>query len=273
MNRPASLWFWRDWESDVALKACSLAAQGLWKRMLCIAAQHDPIGYVAVNRVGLDPEGIARIVGVGVDECRSLMDELSLNGVFSRDRYGTIYNRRMIRDEKKAAMARKNGKLGGNPMLLGHGEIAEKLDGNALRQARYRERKKALGNVTRNACRTQTPHPNSPELLKSGTNVTIDKTSGNLASDNDQAKGRHKARDKLKPLPKRNKNSFYQKAAREGPPPSPARGSRLAATPKRGRRKKRLADEKELERLREKYLDAPPAVSARLLESLAKKSK
>lgn len=117
MSRPASLWFWRDWESDVALKACSLAAQGLWMRMLCIAAQHDPIGYVAVNRVGLDPEGIARIAGAGVDETRSLMDELSQNGVFSRDRNGTIYNRRMTRDAKKQALARKSGERGGNPKL------------------------------------------------------------------------------------------------------------------------------------------------------------
>ena len=117
MGRTASLWFWRDWESDMALKACSLAAQGLWMRMLCIAAQHDPTGYVSVNRVGLDPEGIAKIAGAGVDEVRSLIGELSLNGVFSRDQHGAIYNRRMLRDEKKSATARKNGKLGGNPSL------------------------------------------------------------------------------------------------------------------------------------------------------------
>src|SRR5450631_3380278 len=117
MSRPASLWFWRDWESDVALKMCSLAAQGLWMRMLCIAAQHDPIGYVSINCVGLDPEGIARIAGAGVDEVRSLIGELSQAGVFSSDRNGTIYNRRMIRDARKAAMARKNGSLGGNPSL------------------------------------------------------------------------------------------------------------------------------------------------------------
>jgi hypothetical protein len=107
----------------VALKACSLAAQGLWMRMLCIAAQHDPIGYVAVNCVGLSPESVARMAGAGVDEVRSLMDELSQNGVFSRDRNGTVYNRRMIRDAKKAAISKKNGKLGGNPNLCKTKEI------------------------------------------------------------------------------------------------------------------------------------------------------
>lgn len=117
MKSAASLWFWRDWESDVGLKVCSLAAQGLWMRMLCIAAQHDPIGYVSINCVGLDPEGIAKIVGVGVDDVRSLIGELSQNGVFSRDRNGTIYNRRMTRDAKKSAIARKNGSMGGNPTL------------------------------------------------------------------------------------------------------------------------------------------------------------
>ena len=47
----------------------------------------------------------------------SLIDELDRNGVLSRDRRGAIYNRRMVRDAKKIAHARKVGRLGGNPSL------------------------------------------------------------------------------------------------------------------------------------------------------------
>lgn len=112
-----SKFFWQDWESDPAVRLCSLAAQGLWMRMLCIAAAHDPIGYVAVAGRGLDETSIARLTGCQESEVISLLGELDRNGVFSRDRQGRIYSRRMIRDARKAATAQKNGKKGGNPSL------------------------------------------------------------------------------------------------------------------------------------------------------------
>jgi hypothetical protein len=86
-------------------------------RMLCIAAAHDPIGYVAVAGRALDETSLARMTGCQESEARALLGELDQNGVFSRDRQGRIYSRRMVADAKKAAIARKNGKNGGNPSL------------------------------------------------------------------------------------------------------------------------------------------------------------
>lgn len=112
-----SKFFWQDWESDPAVRLCSMAAQGLWMRMLCIAAAHDPIGYVAVAGNGLDETSLARLTGCQESEVLSLLGELDRNGVFSRDRHGRIYSRRMVRDARNAAISRKNGKNGGNPSL------------------------------------------------------------------------------------------------------------------------------------------------------------
>lgn len=112
-----SKFYWADWESDPALRLCSLAAQGLWMRMLCIASAHDPIGYVAVAGRGLDETALARMTGCSESEAANLLGELDRNGVFSRDRNGRIFSRRMVMDAKKAAIARKNGKNGGNPSL------------------------------------------------------------------------------------------------------------------------------------------------------------
>lgn len=109
--------YWSDWESDPALRLCSLAAQGLWMRMLCIASAHDPIGYVAVAGRGLEETSLARMTGCSESEVRDLLGELDRNGVFSRDRTGRIYSRRMIADAKRSAISRKNGKKGGNPSL------------------------------------------------------------------------------------------------------------------------------------------------------------
>lgn len=116
----ATIWskfYWSDWLSDAGLRRSSFAARGLWIDMLCIAAQSDPIGYLTVNQEILSVQDIARMVGGSEPEVSTLIDELDRNGVLSRDRTGKIYSRRMVRDEKKARTAQKNGKLGGNPKL------------------------------------------------------------------------------------------------------------------------------------------------------------
>jgi hypothetical protein len=100
-----------------------MAAQGFWMRLLCIAAAHDPIGYVAVAGRGLDETSLALMTGCKESEAITLLGELERNGVFSRDRHGRIYNRRMIADAKKAAIAKKNGKNGGNPSLRKQNDI------------------------------------------------------------------------------------------------------------------------------------------------------
>lgn len=117
-----SKFFWQDWEADHAVRLSSFAAQGLWMRMLCIAAAHDPIGYVAVAGKGLDETSLALLTGRQESEIASLLGELERNGVFSRDRQGRIYSRRMIKDARKAATARNNGKKGGNPSLSDHSQ-------------------------------------------------------------------------------------------------------------------------------------------------------
>ena len=109
--------YWADWMSDAGVRRSSLAARGLWIDMLCIAAQADPIGYLTVKKVPLTVKDIARMVGESEPETGTLLDELERNGVFSRDRNGTIFSRRIVRDEKKARTAQNNGKKGGNPSL------------------------------------------------------------------------------------------------------------------------------------------------------------
>ena len=113
-----SKFFWQDWRSDAGLRQCSLAARGLWMDMLCVAAQHNPIGLVAVNGEGLSVDGIARQAGVDPREAATLVGELERNDVFARDRKGIIYSRRMVRDAKSLADAKRFGKKGGNPALI-----------------------------------------------------------------------------------------------------------------------------------------------------------
>lgn len=151
-----SKFFWQDWETDHAVRLSSFAAQGLWMRMLCIAAAHDPIGYVAVAGKGLDETGLALLTGRQESEIASLLGELERNGVFSRDRQGRIYSRRMIRDARKAATARNNGKKGGNPSLSNpSGNSASDKGGDMGQDKPHKPRAKSqsekLGNFSSSA--------------------------------------------------------------------------------------------------------------------------
>lgn len=107
---PWSKFFWSDWESDEGLRQCSLAAQGLWMRMLCICAKGDPPGYLAIAGNPLDVSGVAKAAGISMSEAETLMVELDQWGVFSRDRKGRIYSRRMVRDQKRSRDGKKYAK-------------------------------------------------------------------------------------------------------------------------------------------------------------------
>ena len=120
-----SKFYWSDWRSDPGLRLCSFAARGLWIDMLCIAAEHDPVGYVALGGKPLDVAQIARMTGGQPREVAKLLLELEANGVFTRDRRGCIYSRRMISDEKRARKSRENGLLGGNPALRKDRDISD----------------------------------------------------------------------------------------------------------------------------------------------------
>jgi len=62
---------------------------------------------------------VARIVGATEPEAAVLLAELEDAGVFSRTKEGTIYSRRMVRDDKQLQDDVKNGRRGGNPRLKG----------------------------------------------------------------------------------------------------------------------------------------------------------
>ena len=121
MKRPAYQFYPGDWLNDTGLRACSLAARGLWIDMNCIMHQGHPYGYLTWSAKDRDedvlrpiPDGVlARIVGSREEEVVPLLAELEDAGVFSRTADGVIYSRRMVRDEN----ARESRAAGGYKSL------------------------------------------------------------------------------------------------------------------------------------------------------------
>jgi hypothetical protein len=127
-NHLWSKFVWSDWANDPALKLCSLAAQGLWMRLLCIAHDANPRGHVLVNGRKPTDEELVTITGIGtkgtrlvrsVYQFRTLVVQLIENGVCSQTADGVLVSRRMVRDEEIHERAVNAGKKGGNPNVRG----------------------------------------------------------------------------------------------------------------------------------------------------------
>lgn len=123
-KNPSTTFYFNDWENDDKLKACSLAAQGLWMRLLCIAARSPERGIVQIGDLNLSlPDGLAHLalaVGRPLEEIAPLIDELVSSGAASVDRKKRIYNRRMVALAKLSAVRSKAGKKGAEAT---HGKI------------------------------------------------------------------------------------------------------------------------------------------------------
>lgn len=117
MKLPAIMFYPGDWLQD-DVSGCSLAAQGLWLRMMFLMHNSDRYGYLSLNGSPIPPESVARRCGCDtLAQYETLLDELIKARVPEVTKEGIILSRRMVRDDKKRRDGSKYGRLGGNPSL------------------------------------------------------------------------------------------------------------------------------------------------------------
>lgn len=97
---PSFQFYPKDWQAD-HVAGCSLAAQGLWLRMMIQMHNSERYGYLSQHGLPIPDEAVARYCGCPLQEYQTLLAELERAGVPSRTPEGIIYSRRMVRDEKK----------------------------------------------------------------------------------------------------------------------------------------------------------------------------
>ena len=97
-KNPWDRWFWQDYDSDPNLRACSLAAQGLWMRLLSYMARSRVKGYLLCGDSAMDNKTISKLVGEPEDLVAVLVIELGDRSVYSKTLEGVIFNRRMARE-------------------------------------------------------------------------------------------------------------------------------------------------------------------------------
>lgn len=138
-RRPSFQFYPGDWLRD-PVAGCSLAAQGLWLRLMMIMHDAEPYGCLAATLKGGDkgtlnptlnptlkawdnPTLARRAGAASVLEYETLLAELLSAGVPGVTNDGIIYSRRMVRDEHKRLACSEAGLRGGNPKLTGKRRI------------------------------------------------------------------------------------------------------------------------------------------------------
>nr|WP_321985352.1 hypothetical protein [uncultured Lichenicoccus sp.] len=125
-----SKFWWKDWQNDLALKSCSLAARGLWIEMLAVMHAAEVEGHLLIAGRKVTVKQLAGIINAPEREVTKLLVELARNGVYSLTERDVIFSRRMVRDSERRQTAREYGKKGGNPELTTRRPKKDKPSGN-----------------------------------------------------------------------------------------------------------------------------------------------
>jgi hypothetical protein len=115
-DNPSTTFFWNDWDNEPGMKFCGLAAQGLWLKMLSLAARSREYGVVLIgdhpSSRGDLPRLLAPSCGETVETIDKLIDDLITFKVASIDETGRLFNRRMVAEASLSAARSAAGRKG-----------------------------------------------------------------------------------------------------------------------------------------------------------------
>ena len=117
VKRPAFQFYPAVWRKDVELHSCGIVARGVWWELLCLMHECSPYGHLSRNGAPMPEAAAANLIRVPLRTYREAVVELEANGVLSRMADGTIFSRRMVKDERLRDTRARFGRLGGNPAL------------------------------------------------------------------------------------------------------------------------------------------------------------
>jgi hypothetical protein len=111
-KRPSFQFYPSDWRTDPDLQLCSIAARGLWIDLICLMHEGTPYGFLTRQNTPIPIASLARLCGENIAIVTELLAELETNNVVSRDEFGALFSRRMVRDEALRNARASNGHLG-----------------------------------------------------------------------------------------------------------------------------------------------------------------
>src|SRR6185503_19778572 len=111
MSKPSFSFYPDNWLHDLGLRRCGPFARAVWIDLICLMHQGEPYGHLSKSGEDLPMQFVAGQCGITVKELTSAIGEVEKNGVISKTDKGTIFSRRMVRDEDKRAARGVGGSL------------------------------------------------------------------------------------------------------------------------------------------------------------------
>jgi len=146
-DNPSTTFFWNDWDNEPGMKFCGLAAQGLWVKMLSLAARSREYGVVLIGdhpslRADL-PALLASSCGETAETIGKVVDDLITFKVASVDEGGRVFNRRMVAEAELSAARAAAGRAGAHRRWQTDSKGGGKQGGKAIGNANGKTRNSA----------------------------------------------------------------------------------------------------------------------------------
>jgi uncharacterized protein YdaU (DUF1376 family) len=120
-NLPHIQFYVGDWRRDVGIQSLSYHYRGIWFELLMLMHCSEQRGKLVLGTRPMSDDSIARLLGLSHGEWTKARQVLVESAVASRDSDGTLYCRRMVREEEirqsKIEAGRKGGLNRGNSLL------------------------------------------------------------------------------------------------------------------------------------------------------------
>lgn len=111
---PAFQFYPGDWRKDLAVQSLDYEARGIWHELLCFMSESTQRGrLVFPDGTAMDDESIAQMLGIPEANWKQTRSKLVGRKVSGEDEDGTLFNRRMCRDEAVRDARREAGRKGG----------------------------------------------------------------------------------------------------------------------------------------------------------------
>jgi hypothetical protein len=115
-DNPSTTFFWNDWDNEPGMKFCGLAAQGLWLKMLSLAARSREYGVVLIGDHPSSREDLPALLAPSCGETAATIDKLIGDlitfKVAAVDDHGRMFNRRMVAEADLSAARSEAGRKG-----------------------------------------------------------------------------------------------------------------------------------------------------------------
>jgi len=112
---PSIQWYPGDWRKDPGVQSLDYESRGVWFEILMLMFESENRGELILNGVPMPDDALAQILGLTTFKIKQILNKLVAHGVASRNQTtGTLYCRRLLRDEDLRKVRASCGSLGGS---------------------------------------------------------------------------------------------------------------------------------------------------------------